>query len=117
MNSENKEILDVIKDNISKNNYQISFNENRKDNIEFKRKYELNEKDLKDILLKIKEDDYYDTVSNYKTKYQSEKLHIFMPTIEIENDEGEVKKVKIYTKFNIVKENHIVVVSLHEAKK
>ena len=125
MSSENpKEILNKIKSSILKNNYQIEINKNRKDNYNFKRKYELKDKDLKKILLDITEDDYYETVNNYKKGYEYEKLHIFAPIIDIEKDEGEIKKVQLYTKFNIIEKEieqgkieYVIVISLHEAKK
>lgn len=125
MSSENlKEILNKIKSSILKDNYQIENNRNRKDNYSFKRKYELGDKELKRILLSITEEDYYETVNNYKKGYEHERLHIFAPTINVENDEGEIKIVQLYTKFNIIEKEindekieYVIVISLHEAKR
>lgn len=116
-----KEILNKIKSSILKDNYQIENNKNRKDNYNFKRKYELGDKELKTILLGITEEDYYETVNNYKKGYEHERLHIFAPTINIEDSEEEINKVQLYIKFNIVKikekTDYVIVISLHEAKK
>lgn len=108
MNSEQKkEILEKIKDNILKDNYQIEINKNRKDNYNFKREYELSDKELKEILLSIKEEDYYKTVNNYKKNYKNEKLHIFAPTIKLEKEDGKMEEIQLYTKFNIIEKKNM----------
>lgn len=113
------EILSTIKESVSKGKYFISLNKNRGENIAFRNKYELSSKDQKQIILNLTEEDYEKSVSNYKEEYENEKLHIFGPILNLKNEEGKSKKVQVYIKFNIIKDNDnlVVVVSFHEARR
>ncbi|WP_270839342.1 hypothetical protein [Peptacetobacter hiranonis] len=113
------EILSTIKESVSKGKYFISLNKNRGNNIAFRNKYELSSKDQKQIILNLTKDDYEKSVNNYKEGYENEKLHIFGPILNLKNEEGKSKKVQVYIKFNIIKDNDnlVVVVSFHEARR
>ena len=58
------DVLETIKDCIRENRYVISKNDNRQENIDFINEYNLTSKKQKQVLLKIKPDDFCHTLQN-----------------------------------------------------
>ena len=113
-------ILAKIHDCIKKGRSYISKNENRQENLDFIREYNLNSRRQKEILLKIKVEDFCHSLINTKAGYEHEVLYVFCPQVRLYNLDDIEEEVDIYTKFNlIVKESgkRVVVISFHKRNK
>lgn len=113
-------ILQKIKDCVNGNNYTISQNENRKENIQLINDYRLDIKKQKDILLSIAISDFCYTLNNKNVGYEHEVLYVFCPKRSLFDAFGNEELVDIYTKFNIIEyceSNRVIVVSFHKRNK
>lgn len=114
-------ILNRIKDCIKDNQYIISQNQNRAENIQFINEYRLDEKRRKEILLGIEVDDFCHSLNNINPGYEHEVLYVFCPQRNLFNIFGEEEFVDIYTKFNIIEykvdKKRVVTISFHKRNK
>jgi len=113
-------ILNIIHECIRCNRYIISKNENRKENINFIIKYNLNTSKQKEILLHIVVDDFCHSLQNTNVGFEHEILYVFCPQIVLFNFEGEKTIVDLYTKFNIIDYDNgkrVIAISFHERNK
>jgi hypothetical protein len=113
-------VLQIIHDCVGKIRFIISKNEHRQENINFISEYNLTSKRQKEILLKIKPDDFCHTLQNKKFKFEHEVLYVFCPRVLLFNFEGVAETVDIYTKFNMIVLNEgkrVVVISFHKRNK
>jgi hypothetical protein len=113
-------VLQIIHDCVRKSHFIISKNEHRQENINFINEYNLTSKRQKEILLKIKPDDFCHTLQNKKFKFEHEVLYVFCPQVLLFNFEGVAETVAVYTKFNIIDLNEgkrVVVISFHKRNK
>lgn len=113
-------VLDKIKNCIFRNNYTISLNENRKENIDFINEYNISSDKQKSILLQIKTDDFCHALQNTKPGYEYEVLYVFVPKVLLFNVDGIEEIVDVYTKFNIIdmpNKSRTVVISFHKRNK
>jgi hypothetical protein len=113
-------VLQIIHDCVGKIRFIISKNEQRQENINFISEYNLTSKRQKEILLKIKPDDFCHTLQNKKFKFEHEVLYVFCPRVLLFNFEGVAEMVDIYTKFNMIVLNEgkrVVVISFHKRNK
>lgn len=114
------DILQTIQDCVKSNHYIIAKNENRLENIEFINNYNLNSTKQKDILLKIKVEDFCHSLQNTNEGFEYEILYVFCPQVKLHNFEGEEEMVDIYTKFNIIdydKGKRVITISFHKRNK
>ncbi len=113
-------VLKTIKDCIHKDHYIISKNENRQENIDFIKEYNLITKKQKNILMKIGPEDFCHTLQNTNSGFEHEVLYVFCPQVMLYTfDEGK-ELVDIYIKFNIINVtlgNRVVVISFHKRNK
>lgn len=115
-----EEILTIIKECVSTDNYIISQNNNRQENIDFINEYNIRRSRQKSILMQIIVEDFCHTLQNTNPGYEHEILYVFVPQIELYNAAGEAESVDIYTKFNIINRssgNYTVVISFHKRNK
>lgn len=113
-------VLLTIKECIGANRFQISMNENRKENIDFINEYNIYPKKRKEILMQISVKDFCHTLHNTKAGYEHEVLYVFAPQITLFNALGKQERVDIYIKFNIIDRpsgNRVVVISFHRRNK
>ena len=114
-------ILNKIKDCINDNQYIISQNQNRAENVQFINEYRLDEKKRKEILLSIEVDDFCHSLNNTNPGYEHEVLYVFCPQRNLFDIFGEEEFVDIYTKFNIIEykidKKRVVTISLHKRNK
>lgn len=113
-------ILERIKDCVRKNNYIISMNENRQENIDFINEYNIRSERQKSILLHIQTKDFCHTLKNTKAGYEHEVLYVFVPRVELFDAYGNEENVDIYIKFNIIEtknRDRTVVISFHRLNK
>ncbi|WP_156286012.1 hypothetical protein [Oceanivirga salmonicida] len=113
-------VLEKIKKCIINNNYIISMNENRKENIDFINEYNIRSDKQKQILLKLKTNDFCYTLQNTKLGYEHEVLYVFVPRVNLFNSDDIEKIIDIYIKFNIIdisNGNRVVVISFHKRNK
>ena len=113
-------ILKTIQDCVKSNNYSISINNNRNENREFKNEYNLTNERQKDILLKIKTDDFCHSLKNTNVGFEHEILYVFCPQMILLNSEAIEEMVDIYIKFNIINYQdgkQVVVISFHKRNK
>lgn len=113
-------ILEKIKSCVEKNNYTISLNQNRQENIDFINEYNLTSKKQKSILLKLDSDDFCHSLQNTKIGYDYEVLYVFVPQVNLIDAEGIEEKVDVYTKFNVLdmpNRTRTVVISFHKRNK
>ena len=113
-------VLLTIQDCVRESRFIISKNKNRQENIDFINEYNLSSKKQKEILLKIKPEDFCYTLQNTKLGFEFEVLYVFCPQIMLFNFEGIEEWVDIYTKFNIIdltEGKRIVVISFHKRNK
>jgi hypothetical protein len=114
------EILNKIQGCILEGRYTIAFNEHRKENNAFVKEYNLNLAKQKNILLKIKPEDFCHSLKNVNTGFEHETLYVFCPQVWLFNIKDEEEAVELYVKFNIVERNKtdkIMVVSFHKRGK
>lgn len=114
-------ILNKIKDCINDNQYIISQNQNRAENVQFITEYRLDEKKRKEILLSIEVDDFCHSLNNINPGYEHEVLYVFCPQRNLFDIFGEEEFVDIYTKFNIIEykidKKRVVTISFHKRNK
>ena len=114
-------ILNKIKDCINDNQYIISQNQNRAENVQFINEYRLDEKKRKEILLSIEVDDFCHSLNNTNPGYEHEVLYVFCPQRNLFDIFGEEEFVDIYTKFNIIEytidTKRVVTISFHKRNK
>lgn len=110
-------ILDIIKKCVKDDNYTISQNERRQENIELITNYNLNRQKQKEILMKIQSEDFCYSLQNDHIKYQHEVLYVFCPQVMLYNLDDKEEQVDIYAKFNIIDINNlkkVIVISFHK---
>lgn len=116
-----QDILNKIKDCINDNQYIISQNQNRAENVQFINEYRLYEKKRKEILLSIEVDDFCHSLNNTNPGYEHEVLYVFCPQRNLFDIFGEEEFVDIYTKFNIIEykidKKRVVTISFHKRNK
>ena len=114
-------ILNKIKNCINDNQYIISQNQNRAENVQFITEYRLDEKKRKEILLSIEVDDFCHSLNNTNPGYEHEVLYVFCPQRNLFDIFGEEEFVDIYTKFNIIEykidKKRVVTISFHKRNK
>ena len=114
------EILQRIQDCVRGGQYTIAKNENRQENLDLIREYNLTSNKQRRILLQIRTEDFCHSLQNTKIGYEYEILYVFCPQVTLFNLSNEETRVDIYTKFNIidtVRGSRVVVISFHERNK
>lgn len=109
-------LLKRIKECIVNDNYILSQNENRKENMDFIREYNIYSSKQKAILLNIQVEDFCHSLKNTKPGYEYETLYVFAPHAELYHGDDRKERVQIYTKFNIIRLKNgerVVVISFH----
>lgn len=110
------ETLSIIKTCVSNDNYTVSLNENRLENIDFINTYNLTPAKRKRILLGLEVEDFCYSLNNSKPGFEDEILYVFAPIVTLFEADGAEGLVSMYLKFNIInnsKGGFIVVVSFH----
>jgi hypothetical protein len=113
-------VLQTIQDCVRMSQFIISQNENRQENIDFIKEYNLTSKKQKELLLKIEPEDFCHTLQNIKMGFEHEVLYVFCLQVLLFNFEDKEEMVDIYTKFNIIDHNQgpfVVVISFHKRNK
>lgn len=114
------EVLGKIQSCIGIGRYTIAINSNRQENLDFVREYNISSKKRRQILLKIRPEDFCHSLQNTNIGFEYETLYVFCPQVRLFNIDGEKKLVDIYIKFNIIDckgRDRIVVISFHERNK
>lgn len=106
-------ILETIKTCVAKDKFIISRNTKRKENIEFISKYNLFTAKIKAVISKINPDDFCYGLNNTHIGYEHEILYVFCPQVELAYGDT-VEFVDIYTKFNIINNEQVIVISFHQ---
>lgn len=88
-------VLSTIKKCIENDQFLISMNENRQENIAFINEYNIYPKKRKEVLLQIKIEDFCHSLKNTKPGYEHEILYVFVPQVELFNTLGEKEKMGI----------------------
>lgn len=113
-------ILQRIQDCVRDGKYTIAKNENRQENLDLIREYNLTSDKQRRILLQIRTEDFCYSLQNTKIGYEYEILYVFCPQVTLFNLSNEKTRVDIYTKFNIidmVTGSRVIVISLHKRNK
>lgn len=113
-------ILQRIQDCVRGGKYTIAKNENRQENLDLIREYNLTSEKQRRILLQIGTEDFCHSLQNTNIGYEYETLYVFCPQVTLFNLDNEEKLVDIYTKFNIIvmeAGSRVVVISFHERNK
>lgn len=111
------EILQRIGDCVRNGKYTIAKKENRQENLDLIREYNLTSEKQRRILLQIVIEDFCHSLQNTKIGFEHETLYVFCPQVKLYNLENIEKLVDIYTKFNIIDTDtgsRVVVISFHE---
>lgn len=113
-------VVQTIQDCVRESRFIIAKNQNRQENNDFIREYNLSDKRQKEILLKIKTEDFCHSLQNTKVGFEYEVLYVFCCQEGVFNVDGLKETVDIYTKFNIIDLNcgkRVVVISFHKRNK
>ncbi len=113
-------ILSIIQDCVREGRFIISVNENRQENRDFINEYNLSSKMQKEILLKIKTEDFCHILHNTKTGFEHELLYVFCPQVMLFDFNYKEELVDIYIKFNLIDNENgtrVVVISFHKRNK
>lgn len=105
--------LREVKKCIKRGRFKVEDNDKRKENKEFIRKYRLNSRKQKEMLLAIETIDFCYSADDYKT---GKRLYFF--TKEYELDDWGIKcNVLVYIKIELKENDFVVVISFHEPRK
>ena len=113
-------VLNMIQDCIRGNRFIVSRNENRQENIDFINEYNLDSRRQKEILLRIKTEDFCHSLQNTNKGFEHEVLYVFCPQIKLLNFNGIEEAVDLYIKFNLIESENgqrVVVISFHKRNK
>ena len=113
-------ILQRIQDCVRGGKYTIAKNENRQENLDLIREYNLTSEKQRRVLLQIETADFCHSLQNTNIGYEYETLYVFCPQVTLFNLDNEEMLVDIYTKFNIIDMeagSQVVVISFHERNK
>ena len=113
-------ILLKIKECINENNFTISQNKNREENIRFIQEYNLITSKQKNILLSIVTKEFCHSLKNTNIGFKYETLYVFCPQRTLLDAFGEEEIVDIYIKFNIIEygsNKQVVTISFHKRNK
>jgi len=115
-----KAYLKTFKRLVLDDQYTISQNGRREENIQFIEDYKIDSKKEKEILMNIEFDDFCYAVNNKKPKFSHEILYVFNKEYELDRW-GELKSVEIYIKTNKTEtrsgDDIMIIVSFHERNK
>jgi hypothetical protein len=106
------EILKTIQTCVAGDKFIISQNTNRRENTEFIQRYNLTVAKVKGIISMIETDDFCYGLNNKNPGFEHEVLYVFCPQIELAYGDA-VEAVDIYSKFNIIDNERVVVISFH----
>jgi len=107
------DILKTIQTYVAGDKFVLSSNVNRLENIEFMDRYNLTTARIKDIISKIETEDFCYGLHNEHSGFEHEILYVFCPQIELPYGE-KIEAVDVYSKFNIINGERVVVVSFHQ---
>jgi len=110
-------ILKAIKDCVERDRFSISKNENRQENLDFIRDFNLTNKRIKEILMEIKPEDFCHSLQNKKPGFEHEILYVFCTVKRLADIHGVENDVSIYIKFNLIEYSdgkNVVVISFHK---
>jgi len=107
------EILKTIKVCIINDNFIVSQNANRAENNEFIAEYNLTMAKIKAIVTNIETDDFCYGLQNENVGFEHEVLYVFCPQTELPYGDA-IHAVDIYSKFNIIDEQRVVIISFHQ---
>ena len=107
------EILKTIQSCVAGDRFIISQNINRAENIEFITKHNLTMVRIKNIISRIETDDFCYGLRNENIGFKHEVLYVFCPQIELAYG-NTVEVVDVYSKFNIINNERVVVISFHQ---
>ena len=113
-------VLMKIQECIQNDNYTISLNDKRQENIDFINEYNIRSTKQKAILLQIQTDDFCYTLNNKNVGYEHEILYVFAPKVDLFGADGMQTTINVYIKINIIDTtngNRVVVISFHPCKK
>jgi len=102
------------------NDFIVSLNENRSENLALVREYALNSEKIKMLLLGVGVDDFCHSLNNTKKGYEHEVLYVFSPQWRLTNVFGEAKRLSIYVKINFIRKqanDFCIVISFHKRNK
>lgn len=109
--------LGEVKDAIRSGRYIIARNSRRQDNLDLFINYELDEAEVKRILLSLEVDDFSEVKPNIHPGKEHELLYIFGKDVRLKERFGDAtKKVSLYIKFNKLENKYVIVVSFHEQR-
>ncbi|WP_055078733.1 hypothetical protein [Lagierella massiliensis] len=110
-------ILEKIKTCVNNDKFIIARNQNRQENNDFLDNYNIRYGRQKSILLNLRVDDFCHSLNNINPGYEHEVLYVFVPSVELFNDDDIAENVDIYIKVNIIESlggNRVIVISFHE---
>ena len=105
--------LATIQTCVARDKFILSTNINRTENMEFTDKYNLTVTRIKEIISKIKIEDFCYGLHNEHIGYEHEILYVFCPRIKLPYGE-KIESVDIYTKFNIINGERVIIISFHQ---
>jgi len=114
-----KQYLEEIKTLVKQDNYTISINKNRQENMEFIDDYRIKHKKEKEMLLSLEYSDFCYAVDNVKKSFSHEKLYVFCKSYKLDNW-GTYEDVCVYIKLNKTQsegKEYLIVVSFHKLNK
>lgn len=107
-------ILNKIKYCAANDQYIISLNEHRQENVAFINEYHLCAERQKSLLSLINVNDFCYSIQNTKNGFENEILYVFVPQIKLYNTKKEFETMNIYMKFNILHMHKVIIVSFHK---
>ena len=120
MNIDKKDIeqyLSEVKDAVKKDNYRLTRNTRRQDNINLFLDYVIDETKAKEIILGLTVMDFSEILQNEHQGFEHERLYVFgKDVVLLERNGTEEKAVSLYIKFNKLENCFVIVISFHEQK-
>lgn len=115
-----KNLIEIIKECVMENRYNISICDNKSDNLQFIEEYNMTENKCMEMLFELDYRDFCYGLYNMQDGVEKEDLYVFCPQRELYNIKGTKELVDIYLKLSILQDNlneYRVMISFHKRNK
>ncbi len=107
-----EKILTTIQTCVANDKFVLSQNNKRTENTAFIARYNLSVTRIKHIISEIAVTDFCYGLQNEHAGFKHEILYVFCPQVEL-FQEAALEAVDIYTKFNVIDGERVIVISFH----
>ena len=113
-----RQYLCDVKEAVRNQRYRLDRNTKRQDNINLFLDYVIDEAKVKEIILRLTENDFSEILQNKHKGYEHEQLYVFgKDVVLLERNGTEQTTVSLYIKFYKLDNGFLIVISFHKQKR